>query len=88
MGLKADRQIWGILRNGAEPRIGAISDGGKVRVDGIQRPCRHDDKQTNKQTNTITLLFNQYITQCAMHTLQIMFNGVKDIKHNSGVDGI
>ena len=42
----------------------------------------------NKQTNTITLLFNKYITQCAMHTLQIMFNGVKDIKHNSGVDGI
>ena len=28
------------------------------------------------------------LTQCAMHTLQIMFNGVKDIKHKSGVDGI
>ena len=48
----------------------------------------HAVMMINKQTNTITLLFNQYITQCAMHTLQIMFNGVKDIKHNSGVDGI
>ena len=48
----------------------------------------HAVMMINKQTNTITLLFNKYITQCAMHTLQIMFNGVKDIKHNSGVDGI
>ena len=48
----------------------------------------HAVMMINKQTNTITLLFNKFITQCAMHTLQIMFNGVKDIKHKSGVDGI